>query len=646
MRMTYLRSALVGLGLVVLTAATYWQVLGCNFVNFDDIDYVISNYDLLANFNTNNWNYFWTHLVSNNWHPLTMFSLALDAHLWGHFPAGYHATSLVFHILNVLLVMLVLQQMTGSLTRSACVAALFAVHPLHVESVAWISERKDVLSTFFLLLTVAAYVQYASHPRPAWYALACLLMTLGLLSKPMLVTLPLLLLLLDVWPLKRISHRSSTSEPGRFPQRTVWQLLLEKVPLLALSFIDGIITISAQTVARKTLSNVGMAYRLPHTFAAYFWYLKKTFLPVDMIVMYPHPETNLVVSDVAIGMLTFAVITLICVRFARTRPHLIFGWAWFVIALLPVIGLIQVGAQAYADRYAYIPHIGLFVALVWEIGSWVSNHRAARILGATVFIAVIASCAVLSHAQVGYWKNSGTLWSHALEVTPDNGAAHISLGDYQVATGEFELACQHFERGLQLTTQHPVTAYCGWGIALVQLNRPAEAEQKFKECLKIAPNYPGALGELVKLLVQQHRGAEAAEYSAQYETALAQQNVHSTQDYKAEVDLGLRSIRERNLVEAKVHFERATQMAPYSAAAFNNLANVQMELQDLIGAKQNFKKALELNPDLGVAHYNLAVILEHDRDHEGARLHYAEAYRINPQDLEAKQNADRLSKPQ
>lgn len=639
------RSALIGIGLVVITVATYGRVVECNFVNFDDIDYVISNFGLLAHFDSASWNYFWTHLVSNNWHPLTMFSLSVDAHLWGLNPAGYHATNVLLHALNALLLFLILQKLTGARLRSAAVAALFALHPLHVESVAWISERKDVLCAMFLLLTVAAYIRYAAKPSLSRYGFVLVLMMLGLLSKPMLVTLPILLLLLDAWPLNRIERISLTGEPDRFPKRTWQQLALEKIPLLALSLIDGMITIYAQKSARNVLPNLGIGIRLANTFDACFWYLQKTLLPVNLTILYPHPENNISRVNVAFGFIVFVAITFIAVRFAKTKPHLFVGWGWFVIALLPVIGLIQVGGQAYADRYVYIPHMGLFVAIVWEVGGWISGNQTARKLCAVAFALIIGTCGVLSHVQVGHWKNSGTLWAHALDVIPENGQAHISLGDYLLVTGEFEKAREHIERGLQLTDQYSTTAYCDWGMALIRLNRPAEAEQKLRACLKLDPNHAPALGELIKLLVKQHRVEEAAEFSARYDKLVTRQGPGPDQDYKREVDLGLRRIREGKLAEARLHFERATQMAPYSAAAFNNLANAQMELQELPAAKQNFLKALELNPELSVAHFNLAVILEHDRDREGARQHYAEAYRINPQDLEAKQHAERLSKP-
>lgn len=645
MRTSWSLSILIAVGLFGATLVTYWPALNCGFVNFDDHDYVIDIFDRLKSFSWTSWNYFWSHKVSNNWHPLTMFSLAVDAHLWGLNPAGYHATNVVFHGLNSLLLFLVLRRMTGSLLRSAAVAALFGLHPMHVESVAWVSERKDVLSVFFLLLTLAAYARFASRPSLARYCPVLVLMTLGLLSKPMLVTLPILLLLLDAWPLDRIEGLSLTGEPAKFVRRAPHLLLAEKLPLLALAFLDGLVTLAAQKGSQQALSNVRFDARLAHMFSAYFWYLQKTLLPVNLIILYPHPGNNVSPTNAILGLLVFVAITLIAVRNVKTRPHLLVGWAWFVISLLPVIGLIQVGLQAYADRYVYLPHIGLLIALVWEVASWFPGKKAVRIAGAVAFALICVTCGALSHAQIGYWKDSGTLWTHALDVTPDNGEAHICLGSHLVTMREFESACQHFERGFQLTRQFGVLGYCDWGIALNRLDRPVEAEQKLKACLKIDPNNRTALSELIRLLINQRRSTEAAEYSARYDKNTVRQTTASTPDAGFEVDLGMRKIREGNIQEARSHFERATQLAPQSAAAFYNLANAQKQLRELSAAKQNFLKAIELNPKLSGAHYNLAAILELEHDLDGARQRYEEAYRINPQDTFAKQQIDRLSNP-
>ncbi len=643
MPVSWMRIAVVCVGLMVATVATYWPVATYSFVNFDDKEYVYGNPQVLAGLTWPGWVSAWTSFVCGNWQPITVLSLELDGSLCGRTAAGFHATNLVFHTANVLLLFIVLWRMTNSICRSACVAAFFALHPLHVESVAWISERKDVLSTFFLLLTMWAYVAYVSRPSVLRYISVLLQLVLGLLAKPMLVTLPILLLLLDYWPLNRVDWSIRPADDGRFPRQSLRWLILEKLPLFGLALASGLITIVAQGDATKSLPDLTFDVRFAHQFYAYIWYLQKTFVPTGLVAFYPHPERTLSWLSVGIGVLVVGGISAWVLWRRVKQPYLIVGWAWFVIALLPVIGLLQVGSQAYADRYAYVPHIGLFVMIVWEVHSWVAGSQAGRIVGCVVVALSLVACGWLTHVQIAYWTNSETLWTHALEIIPENGTAHFGLGEYLRMEGEYERAIKHFELGLPLKRSGVADAYCSWGRCLIGLDRPAEAEQKLLAALKINPYHEVALDELSKLLAKQGRHTEVAQVAEQYDKAIARRATENSNDYAVEVHLGLKQIRKGNIKQAAVHFEKAVQLAPQSAAARNNLASAQLDLKQVKAAKASFLKAVELNSELAGAHFSLAEILEAEGDFSGAKSHFAEVVRIDPNDAEAKQRLARLS---
>ncbi|HEY3570009.1 MAG TPA: hypothetical protein VGP73_18895 [Thermoanaerobaculia bacterium] len=367
--------------------------------------------------------------VASNWHPLTMLSHMLDCQLYGLAPAGHHATSLLLHLANVLLLFEVLRRMTGAAGRSAAVAALFAVHPTHVESVAWIAERKDVLSAFFWILAMGAWARYARQPSAGRYGLVALLMILGLMAKPMVVTLPFALLLLDVWPLDRLSLG--------------WKrLILEKLPLLALSAVSSVITIRYQETSLAPLDVVPWSLRAANALVAYAAYLGKLFWPTHLAVFYPIPLAIPAWKVLGAALLLIAITALAAWR-ARREPWLLIGWLWFLGALVPVIGLVQVGRQAMADRYLYLPSIGLFLAVVWTLAGLLREHRAALAAAAAI---VILTLATITWAQIGYWADSVTLFRHALAATGDgNYLAHIGLGkalqgerDCEGAAGQFQ----------------------------------------------------------------------------------------------------------------------------------------------------------------------------------------------------------------
>ncbi|MFL6233870.1 MAG: glycosyltransferase family 39 protein [Thermoanaerobaculia bacterium] len=371
--------------------------------------------------------------VASNWHPLTMLSHMLDSQLFGLDPAGHHATSLLLHLGNVLLLFEVLRRMTGAAGRSAAVAALFAVHPAHVESVAWVAERKDVLSALFWILAMGAWARYARQPSIGRYLLVALLMTLGLTAKPMVVTLPFALLLLDVWPLDRLALG--------------WRrLLIEKLPLLALSAASSLITLQYQKTSLAPLDVVPWSLRAANALVSYVAYLGKLFLPRHLAVFYPIP-LEIPAWKIAGAALLLIALTAFSVWRARREPWLLTGWLWFLGTLVPVIGLVQVGRQAMADRYTYLPSIGLFLAVVWSVAGLGRKHRALLAAAATI---VILALAAITRIQISYWSDSATLYRHALAVTGDNYLAHIGLGKALMAEKDWNGAAEQFRAALAL----------------------------------------------------------------------------------------------------------------------------------------------------------------------------------------------------
>jgi protein O-mannosyl-transferase len=422
---------LLGAALALLTLAVWLPALRNGFTNLDDPYYVTANPQVLRGITRAGIAWAMTAKVASNWHPLTLLSHMLDCQLFGLDPAGHHATSLLLHLANVLILFAVLCRMTGAAGRSAVVAALFALHPTHVESVAWVAERKDVLSALFWILAMGAWARYARQPSAGRYLLVALLMVLGLAAKPMVVTLPFALLLLDVWPLDRL-HLG-------------WRrLILEKLPLLALSAASSLITLRYQQASLAPLDVAPWSLRAANALVAYAAYLGKLFLPRHLAVFYPIP-LSIPAWQAAGAALLLIAITALAVRRARREPWLLTGWLWFLGTLVPVIGLVQVGRQAMADRYLYIPSIGLFLAVVWSVAELGRRHRAVL---ATAAGAVLLALAVMTRVQIGYWSDSATLFRHALAATGDNYLAHIGLGKALMGERDCEGAAEQFRAAL------------------------------------------------------------------------------------------------------------------------------------------------------------------------------------------------------
>jgi tetratricopeptide (TPR) repeat protein len=475
--------------LCISTATVYHPVSQFEFVNLDDETYVWKNPHVLAGLSAENLWWALTTTHAWNWHPLTWASLQLDAAFWGtNRPGGFHVTNLLLHIANTTLLFLVLRRMTKAVWQSAIVAALFGLHPLHVESVAWVTERKDVLSTFFWILTMAGYHWFIERPRPERYFLVLLTFSLGLIAKPMLVTLPCVLMLLDYWPLQLIARGSSLSERPRKAKdvetASTWKLLAQKMPLFTLSAASAVITVYAQKNALRSTEELSLAQRIGHSCWSYIIYVEKLVWPANLSVFYSYDR------ELALLWQMTAAAVLVCVSlfviWRRNERYLFVGWFWYLGTLLPVIGIVQVGMQGMADRYTYVPSIGLFIAAVWgldELAWALAIPR--RILG---FLAVFAlmACGIATRFQVNHWENSITLWEHAIRVA-DSSLAHRNLGSCLARQGNDQKALEQYELAVACD---PSDAESRVHLAamLAKNQRLGEAVVQYQQALRIRPD--------------------------------------------------------------------------------------------------------------------------------------------------------------
>jgi tetratricopeptide (TPR) repeat protein len=669
----------LGFLLILATLAAYWPALNNDFISFDDREYVTENPHVVTGLTWSNAAWAFRAGFASNWHPLTWLSHQLDVQLFGLNPRWHHFTSLLFHITNSVLLLFLLRRMTGALWRSAFVAALFALHPLHVESVAWVAERKDVLSTFFFMLTLIAYVRYAergrkiegggskmeesgtqessppsitNHPASSiqypvssihyppstiLYLLALLLFALGLMSKPMLVTLPFVLLLLDYWPLQRFGPSPRTSHLA-----PLLPLLVEKLPFFALSAISSVITFLVQSRSQAMPEGMPLEGRLANAFATYLRYLGKTIWPTNLAIFYSHP--NIASPDASPwGWQTLAAVLVVlflsgCALTRRKRePWFAVGWFWYLGTLVPVIGAVQVGGQAMADRYTYIPLIGVFIMVAWGLaevlsrvpfararqdgatierkGEWsarlrscgfrgpqeqfarsescapapVSGHaRFASLLCAAAGLVVLAACAVVTCKQVGYWKSTFTVFEHALKATKYNPVAHCRLGEAYGQQDRYELAESHFRAALREAPASP-EAFLGLAVTFERQGKHEEALEQFLAAARVAPSY-----------------APAHNY------------------------VGLMYMQRGKVSEAVAEFAKAVSLDPELPAAHSNLAAALLAAGRSEEAEAQYRAALEGDPRNPLAHFGLANILSSRGRREEAVFEYETSLRLSP----------------
>jgi len=502
--------------LAIVCAAAYAGVVRCGFINaYDDFTYITNNPVVKAGLTAKGflWAFAETGKVSGNWHPLTWLSHMLDVELFGLRPASHHITSLLLHIANTVLLFVLFARMTKSNWRSALVAALFALHPLHVESVAWVAERKDVLSTFFMMLSMLAYTRYVESPSVKRYLPVFAAYALGLMSKPMLVSMPILLVLLDVWPLGRLQVTGDRLQKGRdasLASSSLSTSLLEKLPLFALSAGSCVVALIAQrhgeAVARLDLLPVWA--RLGNAVISYASYLGKTLAPVDLVLPYSHPGTHFSRWEALGSAALLLAISAIAWRLRAKYANLIVGWLWYVLTLVPVIGIVQVGSQGMADRYTYIPLIGVFAAVVWLIPEPASKDRGRARAIAVVSVAVLLALAVGTWRQVRYWRNSVALFSHAVACTSNNGLAELGLGVALATDERYADAIPHLRARLKLAPEDALARF-HLAYALMRLDRLDEAIEEYTIGLRHEPGDPQAHYQLAVALHKSGRLREA-----------------------------------------------------------------------------------------------------------------------------------------
>ena len=581
---------LLGLLLVVATVAVYYPVHTHPFANFDDGPYVVSNPHVRAGLSLDTVKWAFTSIGSvtpdvPDWHPLAWLSHALDTEVFGFDPAGPHDENLFLHALNVLLLFWVLQQATGFTGRSAMVAGLFALHPINVESVAWISERKNLLSMLFFLLALAAYRWYARRPQVGRYLVVALLFALGLMAKPQVITLPFVLLLWDYWPLERLAFRqkdapgasdeiqlakngrrtSDEERKAKSEERFLW-LVVEKLPLIAMATASAVITVKSQLAIGGIDVDKSMSFsiRLGNAVVSYVRYLGKAFWPSNLALFYPHPGTSLAAWQVFAALVILLAITALVV-WKRRQRYLLVGWLWFLGTLVPMIGLVQVNRQAMADRYAYISFIGLFILVSWGVADFAEQRHLSPVWLRSASVAVLLALATVTYRQVGFWGDNLTLWTHALEVTQNNYFAENIVGSTLMDQGDAEAALPHLQAATEMNPSDP-SAYMSIGAYDQQHGKPRDAVEQYQRTITLT------------------NGA-------------VQQN------------LWLRS------------------------TTFARMGSAYRQLGDFAQARQSFRQAVEINPGDGQVWLALGIVRQMSGDPGAAIQAYSQALKIQPSDV-------------
>jgi len=654
--------------LIFLTAAAFEPVRHNDFVNYDDNIYVTENRNVTVGLTADSIIWAFTTSEISNWHPLTWLSHQLDCELFGLKPFWHHITSLLFHIANTLLLFCVLNRMTKALWPSAFVAAAFALHPLHVESVAWIAERKDVLSTFFWMLTMAAYIRYAEKPKAGRYLLVAVTLCLGLMAKPMLVTLPFVLLLLDYWPLRRFRwarRDQNLFESANFPYKsaTAFSLIIEKIPLLIIVIISCAVTYLVQQSggAIRLGETFPLKLRIANALISYISYIVKMFYPASLAVLYPHPGESLPLWQSVASLAILVVITVLIILAARRHGFLLVGWFWYLGTLVPVIGFVQVGVQAMADRYTYISSIGIFIMFAWAFARLFRKWSFPK-LPATVLPGVlIAAMLICTRMQLRYWKDSFTLFRHALDVTENNYIMHSNFGGALFQKGRFDEAIDHFEQALKINpgfadarrdigfvllkqqkTDQAITAFeqalqikKDWGevynylgLAHAQNGQFETAVEKYNHALKLEPDYAEAMKNLGIALQRLGRTQQAVE---NWQKALRLEPYNPDANY----NMGLFMVSMGDYEKAAAYFTTVIDEKPDWAEAKYNLGAAYYQMGKVEPAIENFSEALRLRPDYPNAHRNLALALAKTGKYEDATIHLKTALAEEPNWAEA-----------
>lgn len=570
--------------LIILTLTVYWQVNDFDFINYDDPIYVYNNAHIQKGLTLPTIKWAFSSEVAGNWHPITMLSHMVDCHFFGLNPGKHHTTNVIFHLVNTILLFYIFWRITGEQYKSFFIAALFAIHPLHVESVAWISERKDVLSVFFLFLTLWAYTRYIQKKTIYRYLIIVLFFAMGLMAKPMLVSLPCVLILFDIWPLKSIQLTNQTTLFSL--AHDIYNRIFEKIPLFFLSAISCIVTLSVQQQSGAVVSFEQLTFivRLLNAIVSYTKYIGKMIWPDKMAVFYPHPGVP-DLWQVIISILLLLSLSFTAVNILKKYPYFAIGWLWYLGTLIPVIGLVQVGSQAIADRYTYIPYIGLSIVVTWGGYDLLKKFRLQK------FAYIMAICIVIilslkTYHQIHYWQNSTLLYTHTMRVTKNNYVAHLNLGNIMTDNNNFIEAIQNFKAAIRIKPDL-AQAHNNLGAAYEKIENFKEAIRSFNKAIELKPDY-----------------------------AEAHNNIGSV--YK----------KNGQLNQAITHLDRAIQINPNYAEAYNNMGNAFEIDGQAEKAITHYKKALNINPDFAVAYNNLGATMFRSNKIDEAIFYYRKALQI------------------
>jgi tetratricopeptide (TPR) repeat protein len=662
----------IALGLAAGTLLVYWPVTHYDFVNYDDTDFVTANPHVQAGLTIEGFKWVWQNEVARNWHPVTMLTHMLDCQLFGLNAGRHHLVNLLFHVANTLLLFHLLKLMTGAVWRSAFVAALFAWHPLHVESVAWIAERKDVLSTLFWFLTLWAYVRYAralgkrDAKSNVFYALALLFFALGLMSKPMLVTVPFVLLLLDFWPLGRLRF-VKTAGKSIFPGRLLW----EKIPFLAMSAVLCIITFTIQKHggAMLTVQNLPLASRIENGLISYVRYIANMFWPRHLAGLYLRTG-EWPLWQAALAALALLIVSIIVVAQGRRRPWLAAGWFWYLGTLVPVIGFVQVGMQTMADRFTYVPLLGLFILFTWGGCELARFWRLPDFVPGTVATVVLTACMILTERQVAYWRDSETLFQRMIAVTRNNYMAHYNLANLYAREKRVDEAAANYEAAVEEEPNY-ADAHNNFGGLLLEQKRYDDALQHYAAAVRINPqylyyfNFANALADAASARHDTNEFAEAVRTYAQAlllqpDSSEAHNNLGLTWDAQgreteaavefreavrlkpdfelAHFNLANALARLGKLDESIAEYAAAVRLNPGRAASFNGLGVCYAMQNKMADAAQQFKEVIRLQPDNAAANGNLGNALAAQNRIDEAIPYYLAALRLNPKDYQTEFN--------
>ncbi len=629
---------LICIFLAASVAAVYWPVRNYDFLMYDDNVYVSENAHVTSGLSWENVRWAFTHGWASNWHPLTWISHMLDVDIYAMHPGGHHFTNLVIHAANTVLLFAIFEYMTGALWASAFIAAMFGLHPLHVESAAWVAERKDVLSTLFMILAMGAYAVYVRRGGIGLYIGVLVLFAIGLMAKPMLVTLPFVLLLLDFWPLERIRFGADDLEGGGIAagveRKSLSYLIKEKIPFFVLSVISSVVTFIVQKSSGSVVpfEHFDLRIRLTNAATSYVAYIWKMIWPSRLAAFYPHQGDKMSIVAAFLCVILLVILTACFIYFGIRRKHLAVGWLWYVVMLLPVIGLVQVGGQSMADRYMYMPMTGLLIIITWGIWELTARLTQQKVLLVILAGGVLSASALVTANQIKYWQNSKTLFKRVIDVSPDAWYMHSNYANFLKDEGKVDEAIKHYRIAIGIKPDF-AEAYCNMGNAFRKIDKLDEAVACYEKAIALKPDFADAHSNLGMVFAQMQKRDEAM---AQFNKALELK----PDDVEAISSIGLLYAEEGQLDKAVEYYRKAIAVDPAYVIAHGRLGLILGNQGKYDEALEQFRIVLKAKPDDAEMWRNSAILLEKLGKIDEAIEYYRKALTIKPDDAEVRRLLD------